>query len=89
MLLLVLVATFLGACVQGRRPWFVFVSFVKGMGRVVKGICSCFELDGEREGETEKGLGIVWQEEKKDGGYFGSPKEKVIEAVIVVELEMS
>lgn len=82
-LLFVLVATFLGACIQGRRPWFVFVSFVKGVGRIVGGICSCFELDDEvrerqRESETEKGLGIVWQDEKKGRGYFGSPKEKVV-----------
>ena len=53
------------------------------MGRIVGGICSCFELDDEvrerqRESETEKGLGIVWQDEKKGRGYFGSPKEKVV-----------
>lgn len=77
-LLLLLVATLLCACIQGRRPWFVFVSFVKGIGKVVWGICSCFELDGERQSETEEGLGIVWQEERKDGKYFGSPKVKVI-----------
>lgn len=81
-LILVLVATFLGACIQGRRPWFVFVSSVKGVGRIVGGICSCSEVDDEdrerqRESETEKGLGIVWQDEKKSGGYFDSPKEKV------------
>lgn len=82
-LLLVLVATFLGAYVQGRRPWFVFVSSVKAVGRIVGGICSCFEMDdGAREreaaSETERGLGIVWQEEREGGGYFGSQKEKVI-----------
>lgn len=81
-LLFVLVATFVGACVQGRRPWYVFVSFLKGTGRVVGGLCSCFELDDEvrdggRAGEAEKGWGIVWQEEKLGGGYFGSRKEKV------------
>ena len=52
------------------------------MGRIVGGVCSCFEIDDEvreREvaSETEKGLGIIWQEEKEGGGYFGSPKEKV------------
>lgn len=82
-LLFVLVATFLGACIQRRRPWFVFVSFVKGVGRVVGGVCSCSELDDEaresqRQSETEKGLGIVWKDEKKVGGYFSSPKEKVL-----------
>lgn len=38
--------------------------------------------DGAREreaaSETERGLGIVWQEEREGGGYFGSQKEKVI-----------
>lgn len=82
-LLFVLLATFLGACIQGRRPWYVFVSFVKGVGKIVGGLCSCFELDNEerereRAGEAEKGLGIIWKEEKKNGGYFGSPKEKVL-----------
>ena len=81
-LLFVLIVTLLGACVQGRRPWYVFTSFVKGVGKVVGGLCSCFELDDEmRQGrsgsEAEKGLGIVWQKEKVGGGYFGSPKEKV------------
>ena len=51
------------------------------MGRTVGGILSCFEIDDEvreREtaGEAEKGLGIIWQEEKEGGGYFGSPKKK-------------
>lgn len=59
------------------------MSFVKGVGRVVGRICSCCEIDdeegvGERTGEAEKGLGIVWQDEKEGGGYFGSPKEKVL-----------
>ena len=53
------------------------------MGRVVGGVCSCSELDDEaresqRQSETEKGLGIVWKDEKKVGGYFSSPKEKVL-----------
>ena len=82
-MLLILLATILGACIQGRRPWFVFVSCVKGVGRIVRGIFWCFEIDDhmsgrESAGETEKGLGIVWQEEKEGGGYFGSPKEKVL-----------
>ena len=82
-LLFVLLATFLASCIQGRRPWYVFVSLVKGAGSILGGLCSCFELDDEdreREmaGETEKGLGIVWQEEREGGGYFGSPKEKVL-----------
>lgn len=76
-MLLVILATFLGACIQGRRPWFVFVSCVKGMGRIVGGMFSCFEIDDEVS-EREKGLGIVWQEEKEGRGYFGSPKEKVL-----------
>ncbi len=81
-LLFILLGTFLGACIQRRRPWFVFVSFVKGVGRTVGGILPCFEIDDEareREtaGEAEKGLGVIWQEEKEGGGYFGSPKEKV------------
>ena len=81
-LLFVLLATFLGACIQGRRPWYVFMSFVKGTGKIVGGLCSCLELDDEvRESETvaeaEKGLGTVWQEEREGGGYFGSPKQKV------------
>lgn len=82
-LLVVLLATLLGACIQGRRPWYVFVSFIKGAGRMIGGLRTCFEFDNEemeREatGEAEKGLGIIWQEEKEDGGYFGSPKEKVL-----------
>ncbi|KAL9067003.1 MAG: hypothetical protein Q9161_007176 [Pseudevernia consocians] len=82
-MLLILLATILGAFIQGRRPWFVFVSCVKGVGRIVRGIFWCFEIDDhvsgrESAGETEKGLGIVWQEEKEGGGYFGSPKEKVL-----------
>lgn len=56
----------------------MFVSFVKGGRRIAGGLCGCFELDDEvREGDAERGLGIVWQEEGGDGGYFGSPKEKV------------
>ena len=80
-LLVVLLATFVGACIQGRRPWYVFVSFIKGAGKIIGCLCSCFELDDEEReatGEAEKGLGIIWQEEKEDGGYFGSPKEKVL-----------
>ena len=58
------------------------MSSVTAVGRIVGGVCSCFEIDDEvreREvaSETEKGLGIIWQEEKEGGGYFGSPKEKV------------
>lgn len=83
-LLFVLLVTFLAAIIQGRRPWYVFVLLVKGVGKIVGGLCSCFEMDDEvrereRASETEKGLGIVWQEEKKGGGYFGSPKEKVLD----------
>lgn len=82
-LLFVLLATFLAACLQGRRPWYVFMSFVKGVKKIVGGICSCFELDDEvRErrtaGDAERGLGIVWNQETEARGYFGSPKEKVI-----------
>lgn len=80
-LLFVLLISFLVACIQGRRPWYVFMSFVKGTGRVLGGLCSCFEMEGEvrqgdAAGDTETGLGIVWQEEKEGGGYFGSSKEK-------------
>ena len=47
------------------------------------GLCSCFELideEGEEEtaGEVEKGLGIAREGEREGGGYFGSPKEKVL-----------
>ena len=77
-LLFVLLVTILVACVQGRRPWYVFVSFVKGVGKVVGGVCSCFELETEVEAEAGRGLGTVRQEEKTVGGYFGSPKQKVL-----------
>lgn len=47
------------------------------------GLCSCFELideegEGETAGEVEKGLGIAWEGEREDGGYFGNQKEKVL-----------
>ena len=82
-LLFVLLATFLGACVQGRRPWYVFVSFIKAVGKIIGGLCSCFELEDEaRERETAveagRGSGIGRPEEKGIGGYFGSPKQKVL-----------
>ena len=84
-LLFVLLATFLGACIQGRRPWYVFVSFVKALGKILGGLCSYFELEDEvreRERETAaeagRGSGIGRQEEKEIGGYFGSPKQKVL-----------
>ena len=82
-LLFLLLVTLVAACIQGRRPWYVFVSCVKKMGSFIGGICSCFELDDEERergasGEMEKGLGTVWQEHKKGGGYFSSPKEKVL-----------
>lgn len=53
------------------------------MRSFIGGICSCFEIvDEESErgtsGEGEKSLGTVRQEHKKAGGYFGSPKEKVL-----------
>ena len=81
-LLLVLVATFLGACIQGRRPWYVFESFVKGAGKIVRGVCECFELEDEgreRERAAEAGRASrpLWLEEKGVGGYFSSPKQKV------------
>lgn len=83
-LLFILLATFLGACIQGRRPWYVFMSFVKGTGRIVGGLCPCFELDDEdrerereRAAEAGKGLGVVWQEGKNSDGYFDIPKQKV------------
>ena len=83
LLLFVLLATFLGACIQGRRPWYVFVSFAKAVGKVIGGLCSCFDLDDEvRERETAaeagRGSGIGRQEEKGAGGYFCSPKQKVL-----------
>ena len=82
-LLFVLLATFLGACIQGRRPWYVFMSFVNAVGKVISGLCSCFYLEDEvRERETAaeagRGSGIGRQEEKGVGGYFGSPKQKVL-----------
>ena len=82
-LLFLLLATLVTACIQRRRPWYIFVSFVGKMGRSVGGLCSCFEMDdeereSERSGEIGKGLGSVWHEEKNGGGYFGSPKEKVL-----------
>ena len=80
-LLFILLVTFIGACVQRRRPWYVFMSFVNGTGRIVGGLCPCFELDEDREreraAEAGKGLGVVWREEKDSGGYFGIPKQKV------------
>ena len=83
LLLLLLLATFLGACIQGRRPWYVFVSFVKAVGKVFGCLCSCFDLEDEvRERETAaeagRGSGIGRQEEKGVGGYFRSPKQKVL-----------
>ena len=50
---------------------------------LIWGICSCFEIDDEERGrgasdEREKDLGTVWQEQNRGGGYFGSPKEKVL-----------
>lgn len=82
-LLFVLLATFLAACIQGRRPWYVFMSFVKAIGKVIGGLCSCFDLEDEvRERETaaEAGRGpeIGRREEKRVSGYFGSPKQKVL-----------
>ena len=83
-LLFVLLATLLGAGIQGRRPWYVFVSGVKAVGKVFGGLCSCFEFENEgRERETAaaeagRGSGIGRQEEKRVGGYFGSPKQKVL-----------
>ena len=81
-LLFLLVVTLVAACIQGRRPSYVFVSCFRKMRNVIWGICSCFEIDDEERnrgttGEREKDLGTVWQEHKKSGGYFGSPKEKV------------
>lgn len=81
-LLFVLLATFLGACVQGRRPWYVFVGFVKGVGKVVGGVCGLFEVEdevrvSETEAEAGKGVGIARREQKGFGGYFGSSKQKV------------
>lgn len=81
-LLFGLLATVLGACVQGRRPWYVFVGFVKGVGKVVGGLCDLFEVEDEvrvreREAEAGRGVGTAWREEKGLGGYFGSPKQKV------------
>ena len=77
--LFVLLATLVGACVQGRRPWCVFVSFCKGAKRVVGGVCGCCEVD-DGVGETE---GVVWQERKEGGGYFGSRKEKVLSCALI------
>ena len=82
-LLFVLLATFLGACIQGRRPWYVFVSYIKAIGKIVGGLCSCFDLEDEvRERETAaeagRGSGIGRWEEKRVSGYFGSPKQKVL-----------
>ena len=83
LLLFVLLATFLGACIQGRRPWYVFVSFIKAVGKIIGGLCSCFDLEDEvRERETAaeagRGSGIGWQDEKGVSGYFRSPKQKVL-----------
>lgn len=85
-LLLVLLGTFICACVQGRRPSHVFVSFLKGTRRVVGNLFSCFELEDEaRErraaAEAESGLRTIWRDEKKAGGYFGSPKQKVLSPI--------
>ncbi|CAD6590428.1 MAG: hypothetical protein ASARMPRED_004810 [Alectoria sarmentosa] len=66
-LLLVVVATFFVACIQGRRPWYVVLSFVKDE-----------EGKGETAGEVEKSLGIAWEGKRKGGVYFGCPKEKVL-----------
>ena len=82
-LLFLLLVTLVAACILGRRPWYVFVSCVRKMRSFIGGICSCFEIvDEESErgtsGEREKNLGTVRQEHKRGGGYFGSPKEKVL-----------
>ena len=81
-LLFLLVVTLVAACIQGRRPSYVFVSCVRKMMNLIWGICSCFEIDDEERGrgasgERDKDSGTVWHNPKKGGGYFGSPKEKV------------
>ena len=58
----------------------MFVGFVKGVGKIVRGLCELFEVEDEvreREAEAGRGVGIAWREEKRVGGYFGSPKHKV------------
>ncbi|KAM0797148.1 hypothetical protein BDR22DRAFT_465285 [Usnea florida] len=82
-LLFLLVVTLVAACIQGRRPSYVFLSCVRKTKSFLWDICSCFEIDDEERGtgtagEKEKDSGTVWQGHKKVGGYFGSPKEKVL-----------
>ena len=82
-LLFLLVVTLVAACIQGRRPSYVFLLGIRKIRSFIWRICSCFEIDDEERGretsgDREKDLGTVWQEHKKGGGYFGSPKEKVL-----------
>lgn len=79
----------------------MFVGFGRAVGRVLGGLCECFEVEGEdetgvrereREAEAEagkgRGVGIAWREEKEVGGYFGSSKQKVLFTGIQADLNI-